>query len=273
MAAVAFSLGLGARHADFVMDDCGGLDHIVALVRRDGLAAYEAPYPLFAAAAIATTPGAVLDIGANTGLFALLAAAVRPDAVVHAFEPLGWIVEVLQANVALNPALSDRVHIHRVALSDYTGVATFYETVNPYGLFPTSSTLDATFGASHGETRRHETPTARLDDVALAHGIDSAAFVKIDVEGHEKEALIGAAGFIARHRPLLGVELLSTNDFVFMERFLAANRYVDAVLTPGRMAIGRAPAFVPEGWNHVFVPEERIGQAKAIALAIGLAFD
>ena len=87
MALVGFDFAAGRASGRFVMDDMGGLDHVVALARA-GLANYEPPYMTFVAALLGEAGGAFLDVGANTGLAALMAAAARADMTVFAFEPL-----------------------------------------------------------------------------------------------------------------------------------------------------------------------------------------
>jgi hypothetical protein len=62
----------------------------------------------------------VLDIGANTGIYALTARAVNPDAQVFAFEPLQRVFLRLKKNNDLNNF--DIVCIEK-AISDKTGTA------------------------------------------------------------------------------------------------------------------------------------------------------
>ncbi len=61
-------------------------------------------------------PGSVvLDIGANIGAHTLpLASLVGCDGKVIAFEPTAYAFEKLCANIALNPALGNRIEAHRV---------------------------------------------------------------------------------------------------------------------------------------------------------------
>jgi hypothetical protein len=67
----------------FAFTSGGDRDHIAALVRACGLANYEAPTTAISAGLIREAPGLVLDIGASTGIFTLLAAAA--SAVVRNF--------------------------------------------------------------------------------------------------------------------------------------------------------------------------------------------
>jgi len=270
VAAVDMRLTLGERECAFVIDDMDGLDHVVALARARGLAFYEEPYPAFMSALLRELSGCFLDVGANTGLYALMAASVRPDLVAHAFEPLPALAEIFAHNVALNPALRSRISLHRLALSHVTGEADFFETINPYGLLTTSSGLNAAFSRQRGETRTHRAPTLTLDDWCARQDPGDIALIKIDVEGFEREVVSGAEATVLSRRPPIGVELLGDADFDYFSDFLARNSYLDCVLTAGHMTFAAKPAFVAEGWNHMLIPEELGGLALHCAGQIGL---
>jgi hypothetical protein len=51
-----------------------------------------------------------------------------------------------------------------------------------------------------------QVPLRSLDSLAAEHRRDRADLIKIDVEGHERQVLDGAAGILARWRPVLVVE-------------------------------------------------------------------
>jgi FkbM family methyltransferase len=263
-------LTLAESECHFIMDDMDGLDHVVTLARKKGLAFYEEPYPAFMSVLLREFRGCFLDVGANTGLYTLMAAAVRPDLIVHAFEPLPPIAEILARNIRLNPAIKSRIVLHRLALSNATGEADFFETINPYGLLTTSSGLNEAFSRERGETRLHKTATVTMDDWCAHQDLDDIALIKIDVEGFEREVLQGAQFIVPARRPPIGVELLGNADFAYFSGFLERNNYIDCVLTPGRMTFASTPAFVAEGWNHMFIPEELRGLALHCAGQIRL---
>lgn len=270
MAIVPFELSAGPASCRFLMDDAGGLDHVVTLARAAGLARYEAPYTALMAVLTAHLDGDFLDVGANTGLYSLMSAALRRDITVHAFEPLRAISDVLLRNLALNPTLRSRIVLHRVALSAASGDAVFYETINPHGLFSTSSTLDRAFGEQHGETRKHTVPALTLDDWIDRHGIGAVSFVKMDVEGHETAVISGAVATLRNLRPVVGIELLDGADFSFLSKVLATQGYFDCIVQPSGLTITDRPRFVSDGWNHLFVPQERIALVRSCAELIGL---
>lgn len=80
----------------------------------------------------------VVDIGANTGVYALAASAVQPNALVIAVEPVRRIYKKLAYNASLNQGRIKTVH---AAASSCSGVAVLYdlpdrEHVFPYRLIP-----------------------------------------------------------------------------------------------------------------------------------------
>ena len=253
----------------------GGLDYIAGCVRRSGLAAYEAPTPVAIATFAQGAPGAVLDVGANTGLFSLLAAAASTGTEVYAFEPLAHIREALIANIAENPGLAPRLHVHGVALSSCAGAATFYETVNDRGLLTTSSSLEATHARMiGGEFRRREVTTVRLDDWAGVNlrGLHMKV-MKVDVESHEPAVLAGGMRTIALHRPMIVLEVLPGSDHGALDRFRDELRYVDFAMTPAAMRQSLDVRYHHGGDNHLLCPEERCHEALRLARDNGLAIE
>jgi FkbM family methyltransferase len=137
-----------------------------------------------------------LDIGANIGNHARFFARFFPR--VYAFEPHPRIFGLLSANaygqgiVALNYGLSDRAG--RLAVE---------ENRENLGASRISD------GAGSGP----EYEVRRLDDVVgdLVQG--DIGFVKLDVEGHETQAIRGARATLMKHRPIVTFEVLSETVF------------------------------------------------------------
>lgn len=139
----------------------------------------------------------VYDVGAHAGFFTLLCSALTgPGGAVHAFEPRAENVERLDANLRANHA--GNVTVVAAAAGDRTGEAAFVLD---------ASTLQghlASSGASGGATVAATTIDAHVDGGAPAPDV-----IKIDVEGAEGAVLRGGARTIARHRPLLLIEVHS----------------------------------------------------------------
>lgn len=151
-------------------------------------------------------PGAtVLDIGANIGAHTLdLARSVGESGCVHAFEPTDYAVEKLKRNLALNPELERRVRVHQTLLAASADAPMQREI---YSSWPLSSG-----GAVHPKHRgRLETTNhARVDTLdafAEREGLSGVDLIKIDVDGHECPVLLGGSKLLARHRPVIVMEV------------------------------------------------------------------
>ena len=156
-------------------------------------------------------PVFMLDLGANTGCFSLLA-AFAPWLHVVAFEPVRFTGRVLRANVELN-ALSERVAVSSFALSDCTvrrdtiAVPTHLH----HGGLSTIAASPTRFSVN--ETERIPILLASLDAIfpLFAVRVPRVDFMKIDVEGAEVRALRGAAAVLARWLPHVLIEEHAAN--------------------------------------------------------------
>jgi FkbM family methyltransferase len=111
----------------FVFSNCGNLDHIASFIGNNGLVGYETRTPSVFVCLAQQAPGLMLDIGANTRIFTLLAAAANPGLRVSAFEPLESVRGRLHANIAHNPDLAARIAVEPFALSHANGRFPFFE--------------------------------------------------------------------------------------------------------------------------------------------------
>jgi len=167
-------------------------------LQRDGLAGYE-PETLawWLALCDLAGPGEVWDVGANTGLYAMLARALT-DRDVVAFEPTpdlaAWGRRIGFVNDIAFP-------MEQVALADTDGMATFFLSDSS----DSSSSLAEGFRES---TRQLQVLTERLDSFAQRHG-SPPAVIKIDVETTEPAVLRGGLETIREHRPWIFCEILS----------------------------------------------------------------
>jgi FkbM family methyltransferase len=141
-------------------------------------------------------PGSIaLDIGAFFGTYTLPMAS--RGATVHAFEPAPRARRVLEGNVARN-RFGDRVTVHPIALSDYTGSAQF------------TTDIDSGNHLAENESPRGATmvtvPVQTLDDWARGVGLTHLSLVKIDAEGADHKILAGGREVLTRFRPPIIVE-------------------------------------------------------------------
>ena len=106
-----------------VLIDCPRYMFVPGVLETKKLAGYE-PFAVecFLATLGEAGPGAVFDVGANVGVYALLAAAYSNRAVV-AFEPAPDTAAVARETAARNDLA---VTVEEIAISDATRTATLY---------------------------------------------------------------------------------------------------------------------------------------------------
>ncbi|MCF1750310.1 FkbM family methyltransferase [Mariniradius sediminis] len=146
----------------------------------------------------------ILDIGANTGVFSILAKASYPNASVFAFEPQPNIFEVLKKNNTIN---GFDIHCIPLALSDQEGELPFYNTG-----FSTFEGNNTTHGSLNKEWRTEKQASIivnvdRLDNFLIKQQVGKVDLVKIDVETLEYEVLKGYGSLLDKHRPILILEI------------------------------------------------------------------
>ena len=127
-----------------------------------------------------------LDLGANIGYYALLAARrVGPAGRVICVEPDPRNLYLLRRNVALNQ-MEDFVEVHAFAASDCSGHATMY-TAAASNL---NTLVERAGGAATGGTPV-PVETVTIDGLMERRG-GRLNFLRMDIEGYEVEALLGA---------------------------------------------------------------------------------
>jgi FkbM family methyltransferase len=135
-------------------------------------------------------PGDVVyDVGANVGVYTLLAAhRVGPAGRVYAFEPHAATTATLLENVTLN-GLGDRVDVLSCALHGSSGVEPFL-----YGSLAAGSALSQVGGEGAGA--RELKAVAAADDLIAGGTLAPADLIKIDVDGNEAGVLAGMRGLL-----------------------------------------------------------------------------
>jgi FkbM family methyltransferase len=141
--------------------------------------------------------GTAIDVGANQGFFAYALSRVA-DRVI-AFEPNPDYARFARW------MLRGRAAVHEVAISDTPGRSTFYVPLSDEGMaLHFAGNLKRTHG-QFTKMRTYDVEVRTLDSFDL-HDV---RFIKVDVEGSEREVLDGARATIARERPTILLELLS----------------------------------------------------------------
>jgi len=131
--------------------------------------------------------GTFLDIGANAGKYSIMIGNQFPDSKIYAFEPNPTTFKILKKNIELND-LNTRVKPFNIGISDSEGKLSFSAVNQNTGL----SRIVPDGEAFAGEL--NIIPVKSVDEIALENSIDpkEIKLVKIDVEGHEYEVVVGA---------------------------------------------------------------------------------
>lgn len=140
-------------------------------------------------------PQTSLDVGANIGNHCLLISQHSKQTI--AFEPVPLIFELLKNNIVENH-LKNTIPVNK-ALSTITATKEIYVPRLNLGC----SSLEVKVG--QGVSVKIQTVLG--DDYLLQNHPDAKIdFIKMDVEGHEAEALLGLENTINLHQPLLLIE-------------------------------------------------------------------
>ena len=161
----------------------------------DGI--YDVPFTRFLQRTL--NPASIfVDVGANVGLFSIVAGHVAWSGRTIAYEPAPQLVSLLRDNVAAN-WFNDRVTVRPVAVAATAGRATFGfpATMHMLGGIDLVST---SFNELYPDVPIIEVPVdvVSLDD-EFADG-EILDVVKIDVEGGEAAVLKGMQRLIEQHR-------------------------------------------------------------------------
>ncbi|AWN48789.1 FkbM family methyltransferase [Methylobacterium terrae] len=244
----------------FEIDSSDGMD---AVAQQLAAGSYEAPLPFVMMATLVRVEGAFIDVGANTGIYSVMASVFAPDRKVVAFEPLPSVLSILRKNLAINN-LQDRVTIHEVALSDRNGVASLHLPDPHHGLVETSASLESEFKQAHSII---DVPVKRFDDMNIS---DFIGVIKADIEGHEYAFLNGARETIMRDRPIIFAEVVGPARRGPMNALLRNIGYMDFRLRPDMALHDGEVLFDDAAWNHALVPVERLAKFREICDSCGL---
>jgi FkbM family methyltransferase len=166
-----------------------------------------------------------MDIGANCGIYTVLAAAVNPNARIVAVEPVPKICAALTNNVIQN-RLNSRVTILNIAIGGFDGVVDFHEADDAR----MGSLAVQGYQGQAGRVIRVECRT--LDSIVAELNIEPN-FIKIDVEGFSDAVLSGASRLLDEVRPRIVLEANPGDSCLRITEILSDHRYSMHLITDG----------------------------------------
>jgi FkbM family methyltransferase len=145
------------------------------------------------------TEGSVFfDIGANTGVYSMIAAKIVGETgTVISVEPF----PEMSARVVKNAQLNNfsNVRVRTFGASDKTGVKTFWLNHGKPNSF--------SFSMKNGNAESLSFLTVSLDELLDWEKLSRIDYIKIDAEGEEDNVLKGAEEIIKKYKPVIQVEM------------------------------------------------------------------
>ena len=141
-----------------------------------------------------------IDIGSNFGLYSMIFSKSIKNIDIFSYEPIKKNYEKQLRNIKLNN-IESNFEIYNYGISD-SNKLTFFETKNSNNFDQSSTYKVSSNGYEEGELKK-------FDDVNNI--LNKNLIIKIDIEGHEYEALNGMIKTIKNNKILLQVEIFNEN--------------------------------------------------------------
>jgi FkbM family methyltransferase len=145
----------------------------------------------------------IFDIGANSGVFALIAKCVNANSSVHAFEPVNRIYNRLKQNIQLNQF---NIEAYELGVSNNDGEAIIYDP-GFYHLY--SVTINKNILDSSIPTTKIKIKIEAFKSWYIKNNIEGLDLIKLDVETHEAEVIEGMLDLLTEYQPTFIIEILN----------------------------------------------------------------
>ena len=160
----------------------------------------------------------ILDIGANIGVHTVVYANYVQKGKVYAFEPQKVVYEILTSNLQVNNCTNVIPYNFGASnVNDTFYMNAFYDEKANQGAFRICPKEEST---------GLDIQCRRIDEL----GITNIGYVKIDVEGHEYETLVGMERTLQANMPVMLIEVHESSPtkqdvFAFLEK-IGYNGYI-----------------------------------------------
>lgn len=141
----------------------------------------------------------VIDVGANNGLYCHYFQHIIGAKEIHAFEPIPTLYLKLTK-------WFKNIHFYPFAVSDKKSETLLRIPYINSIKYETRAKLDSLVEKDETDFKEIAIQTETLDCLFL-NKLTSLDFIKIDIEGHELKAVMGAEELINKHHPVLMIEI------------------------------------------------------------------
>lgn len=189
------------------------LGHAFRAWRRNKTWAKHEPETPYLADLLSGAP-VCLHVGASDGRHSYVMTQVAPKARIYAFEPSAFAFEVLKVAIRWHGIGKQVTAIHAAA-ADKAGellLVTPKKTSGRMGRAYAYVAETRPNGAARPDLEDtgmdvQTTPVVTLDGFCAEHGIDRVDFIRMDIEGAEQKALMGALAILDRDLPHVLLEI------------------------------------------------------------------
>lgn len=195
--------------------------------------------------ALAHEADIVVDVGANSGVYALIAATRYANKPVHAFEANANTIPSLSANVQLNACGS--LSIHQTAIGAENGQASF--TLLDGDCLDLASTLTKHHKDYRPNEREVEVELRTLDSV-LPPRRGQRLLVKIDTEGGELDCIKGMQNWLEQGDHDLLIESFDQDNCTALTGILGALGYRFYRINEGSHRIQQVESLQPASYTY-----------------------
>lgn len=195
---------------------------------------------------LAVKSNSILDVGANTGIYSVVAKANSSNANILSVEPIDINFDILQKNILQN---SFEINTEKVALSDYDGTATMYMLKDRLNYM---TSIDDNRYALHPEVGgkceviKTTVPVKNYSHLKNKYAIKELDLIKIDVEGHELAVLRSLYPELKANRPTIIIEIISDENANEINELLSPLQYSYFAIDE----INETLTLVPRLWNN-----------------------
>jgi FkbM family methyltransferase len=147
-----------------------------------------------------------LDIGANVGLYSIVAAKINSKIKIYSYEPDPFVFTRLEKNIQYNS--TKKINIQRWAIGVRNGVLEMY--VPDISVNTTTSSIHREQLTSYYKGMKYkkiEVPERSIDEIWFETDIPD--LIKLDVEMNEYSALLGMKKVLAAGKSVLFIEIFN----------------------------------------------------------------
>jgi FkbM family methyltransferase len=212
----------------------------------------------------------IIDIGANTGMYSLIAKQINPTSKVYCFEPAHKTFKELVKNIQCNHF---DIKAFDIAVSNTDSEKIFYDVFDEHQLSASLSPEKLKHNPSYvGAMNEYLVKTTTLDSFIQNRKINQVDLIKIDVEMHEPEVFDGMMHIMKFHRPIVIFEVLLSEQAELLNKFFYNKGYslfhmeFDTVNGYYLKIVDKLIGLPESDWNYLACHIDKIWLLKKLGL-------